>query len=774
MPPFLGPDFALESVTYVRFSTLRVKFTQDPKRVDAAAADDALNPENYTLLGPALTVISEIFPADDDPQAVDMVLAAPLELGRWTLQGSDAIVDKELVPIVIPTAVVFHVLRYPNPEAVPQGAQNDAVEHVIRKHFNPGLKGPNWDGVISGIAAGDAWNWDNARLAFSQLYVSSAASTYLDRRAGDNGLRRPKDIGISDDLFRRLVIKTTASKLTQEVFNEILEIFYGSEAVRAFATTDLAGPFLIEPGDDLRLVIDEHREYVIVFEKKEFSIIKAAEAVEVAACITRGLRIQGSNAYAVAIHDPETQLDYVRIFSGSLGLSGSVRVTGGRAQCRLQFPHLIFPESTGLMPWTWTITPLPSGRARFTSSYPGTWFNMNEVVVGDYVAVYGIGFLAPNRGTFEIVDVNFIPSGSPPGTTYEQWFEVENRDAVSETEVADGDGDFFKIMFFRSERRTTQSQSYNAIVAQEEGHVDVVMPATTQAVNREALTAAYGQTQAAIAITDMVKSGSEVTVTTAETHELLIGDHVLIDGVARCGRGYNGIWIITKITGTTFSFESTDAAVFAPGYIDFGVAVMVAMKAKFSTIPGPFVYDTRAGVAITGTEAPLGVALHESRQYNVLTLQASLTDPDPALRFPDELGYLVLDFGNEIVGPIKYYGRLSDTDLSLDFSFRMPRDIGVGTVVSLLGHRGAFVPANPEGYGSFYATHSASGRIAASAALDEAVAAGIVMNKRVVYPGDLGLGNSGYPDAGNYKISDRVGIWGSNEPDADVETARTS
>lgn len=769
MPPFLGPDFALESVNYLRFSTLRVRFTQDPKRVDPAATDDALNPENYTLSGPALTVISEIFPADDDPQAVDMILAAPLELGRWNLIGSPTLVDKELVPIAVPREVVFQVLRYPNPEGVPQGAQNDAIEHVLRKHFNPGLKGPNWDGVISGIAAGDAWNWDNARLAFNQLYVSSASSVYLDRRAGDKGQRRPKDIGMSDDLFRRLVIKTSASKLTQEVFNEILEVFYGAEAVRAFATTDLEGPFLLEPGDDLRIVIDEHREYVIVFEKKEFSIIKKAEAIEVAAAITRGLRIQGSAAYALAIHDPETQLDHVRIYSGSLGLSSSVRVTGGRAQPRLQFPHLIFPETVS-MPWTWTVAPQASGRLRFTASYPATWFNLNQVVVGDYVTVYGAGFNDANKGTFEIVNVDFVPSGA----TYSEFFEVEKRDGVGEVVSGSGTANFFDIVFFKSDRRTIQSQSYNAIVAQEEGHVDVVIPATTQAVNRMARTAAYGQTQAAIAITDMVKSGSEITVTTAVVHDVVIDDHVLIEGVGRSGPGYNGLWRITKITGTTFTFESPDAFAFAPGYIDFGVANMVAMKARASSIPGPFVYDTRAGVAITGTEAPLGVALHESRQYNVMTLLSTIVDPDPALRFPDEPGYLVLDFGNEIVGPIKYYGRLSDTDLSIDFSFRMPRDIGVGTVVSLLGHRGAFVPANPEGYGSFYATHSASGRIAASAALDDAVAAGIVMNKRVVYPGDLGLGNSGYPDSGFYKISDRVAIWGSNEPDADVETARTS
>lgn len=189
-------------------------------------------------------------------------------------------------------------------------------------------------------------------------------------------------------------------------------------------------------------------------------------------------------------------------------------------------------------------------------------------------------------------------------------------------------------------------------------------------------------------------------------------------------------------------------------------------------VPGPFILDPESGIAITGVSGATANKLLAGHQYLTLPLSTSLS-ATPAKDFPDEPGWLVFAFGEQKqLWPVRYLGRISNTELALDAAFVFPLDLPVGTTVTLAAQREPFAPS--ANLGLLYGTASSAGRIAASDAVDEAVAAGVPVDKEVVYPGDRGLGGEGYPTKGNYKLSDALRVWGGDDLTAEAKDASES
>lgn len=227
--------------------------------------------------------------------------------------------------------------------------------------------------------------------------------------------------------------------------------------------------------------------------------------------------------------------------------------------------------------------------------------------------------------------------------------------------------------------------------------------------------------------------------------------------------GLNGFFEVNSVLDVnTFTINTPDYPTFTSNGSSSATVTLVA--AAVGAIAGPYIYDPNAGVAITGTLSTLVGNLAAGRQYGSITL----ADASP---FPDAPGYLVFDFGfKDQVGPVKYFGKLSDVQLVLDDSFVFPNSISSGSTVTYLTGKAPYVPANPEKYGSFYLTDSPSGRIGAENALDSNTAAGVDVTQTVIYPSDRGMGGEGYPASGQ-KISDKVVVWGSSDLDTDVAEA---
>jgi hypothetical protein len=1074
------------------------------------------------------------------------------------------------------SSISFVVTKVPTQSDLAPGTTNDAAENVLRKFLNSTLKGRAWDAMIHALAAGDAKNWDNAAAAFDQLYITSASEGYLDRRTSDYGEVRPASVGMSDDLYRKLAIIKKTKKLTQEAFLEVLEIFYGPDAVRASTTANISEPYSLNDLDTLDLLLDEKVHVTVTFERATFGQIDSARALEVAGAINRALREAGSQAYAISYTDPTTGSNYVRIYSGSLGLSSSIRIIGGSGQRSLQFPAVLF-TGAGFVPTNWVVSKSPTaGLTRFTGGQ-GV-FDLDVVRQGDFVYIFSDDpsdpfYAAGIQGVFPVENVSTYYIVENPAAPRAQYFEIPLSNPPTGTYLQ---SQFDALMFFRPTKRTIYDQPRHVVVNQ---GGKVVLPATTQAVQRRPGTAAYLNGQTPQTVSSLVRTPDNVvTVVTADPHGLVVGDQINIEAVVPVGArptvtpgtpsgGYvsnlaNGVTdaslsttlsatgtfagtehralrlpegslmmvggktvsglsstpiahptifhilseaILTDgsrqqtyqwknlashtftigarafgttlmadgrvlatggtngddVSGTTknnwdiFAYSTTpaidtqisgtmpaavaghaqcslpdntalicggfnaaatpittarlfngdtlswttkasmhtarmhhEAVVIGPtlvlvmgGTVAAGVALntceiydsntntwsktgsmtfarfaftpmllpdgrvlvvggygynptqgssavalktceiydpatgfwspvppmsvgreypivvyvpnrnavyvlggvgnrtmeildlatmrwsrsiatipagptipglqqsagalvgtdgilvaggtdsgntglfnyvvipgaekfyagdlnreasvaTVASSTKFTYklaakagevvvtaragvtvsaakaqaapagVPGPFAYDPKTGLAVTGTVATLGQDIAAGQTYAELQLDTG-TDANPALSFPDEPGYLVFNFGFKgQIGPVKYLGRFDNEALVLDSKFKFPSNLTAGVTVTLLKSNSPFEPPTNELTGSFYATGSAAGRVAAEAALDDIAAAGFDYQRSVVYPGDAGLGNQGRPTISAQKLSDATEVWGGDDLDTEIPAIR--
>jgi hypothetical protein len=155
-------------------------------------------------------------------------------------------------------------------------------------------------------------------------------------------------------------------------------------------------------------------------------------------------------------------------------------------------------------------------------------------------------------------------------------------------------------------------------------------------------------------------------------------------------------------------------------------------------------------------------SLLEGQGYRVVTV----TD---ASEFPDAEGLVIFGYGYEYqAGPVHYLGRAGTGAILIDPNFIFPETVPVGASVNMLetSETGDGVT------GDFWLTDSPAGRVAAEATIDQLVAAGYVVTKTISYPGDVGLGNAGYPTSGAQALSDIVGCFAGSDVDAEVELAR--
>jgi hypothetical protein len=976
------------------------------------------------------------------------------------------------------------------------GAKNTSVEEILRSYLSAGISGKGVSALLAALAISDRYKAELAEAAFDQLFKSTASGKYLDRRASDDGIVRPANIGISDEIFRKLTIKTTARKVVSQVVSEILEAYYGSEATRAYSTGASFAPYNFTDGDDLLLEMDGAKPLTIIFKGSDFQAPSAATALEVATVITQSLRKLGQNGYAVPFTDPSLSKSFVRIFSGALGLSGSVRVLGGRAQNQLLFPSRVHALGVGAKTNTaWSLTPGNSINGISSGVVRIQWIGgptplLADVHDGDYVNIYGPGFDAGNRGAFIVIAVT---------PTY---FEVSNVFGVAQGNVTQtNDND---LVFFRPERRTIHSTGRMALASQgETGLLDVILPATTQAVGRGVNSAAYVHApQTSINVVSGTRNAQGlVTLTTATPHDFDVGNGIFVDGLipnismeipefidadpslvasgtlfsastqltdgrvflsggfdpitgditnlcflysdtngwteitpmswprsnhsciglkngrvlvlGGAGSGtsceiydpasdtwsmgantandyenasltllndgrvlavgssaeiynpitalwteiqapnfgridsaviklsdgrvlfaggfmqstseiYNPInnqWIVAgsisssrygaklaKVnigygerilisggatsTGSVFNtcelfnpstltwssaapmnysrdFHTLtvmkdgrvlaagggngtadilisetydpirnrwtagdsmnsghysadsfwvgdgrilftggcDAAFTTPSYSEYYVPVtnvgagggmngefrvestpttnmltyltpdyayetvfsngtISSAKSLINEVHGPFSYDLEKGSAITKVQTILTEPILVDSSNSIISVN------DSSL-FPDKNGWICFGFGTkDVITPIPYFGRVSNQHLTIIPGFGFTKSIPAGTTVTLLTQRGPWTPENPEDVGSFYVTASASGRVAASAEVEGLVAAGVQVNKTVIYPSDKGLGNEGSPTSGSPKISDKVVVWGGDSLDDEIETAR--
>jgi hypothetical protein len=515
--------FSLDTASSPQTGTVRVKFTQVPKASDHTGTNDATNPANWGLTGPAGVDIIRIEPVVSDALSVDLVCSGPLAYGTWTVTASSAIQTPSLTTLTAPLSVTVDIAAVGTMAALNQGASNDTAAQVLRKHLNPVLAGPTWDALVAAIATGDEANWVLAQTIFDQLFKISATGKYLDILAAGDGLKNPAAVGLSEEYFRQLAIRSPY-KVTHEAIRDILEVYFGRESIRAYCDTVAAQPFVLADGMTLHLLVDETDAYEIEFTTSQFSNILTATAVEVAAAITHELALAGSKAFAVAWLDPVSGDTVVRLFSPSKGLKSFVRVTGGTAQPALQFPTLLDVYDTfTTASWVWSAT--SDNKSQFVRTAADASVDLATVQSGDYV-VFGSTSGTGLDQSAEIEDVSVVWSG---GNYVQTVTLVEN---LGVTAGSYSQTDSAGLTFFRPTKAYTRNDSMGVTVSQTvSGRLDVGLPAVSRNVSRTMAQAAYGQVNSSVAIASVLRDETGlVTVTTSADHGLAVDGQVFVDG----------------------------------------------------------------------------------------------------------------------------------------------------------------------------------------------------------------------------------------------------
>lgn len=520
--PYVSAAFYLQKAVAIAPAVVRIRFTYVPKSSDVEAPDDGLNPANFKLSGSQIVDVTSVSKVNGDPQSLDVFLSVPLTPGLWNIKASESIrAFDDNSPLTSPSSLTFAVSSTKTSGPINGGAYSDTAADIIRKHLPPSFGGPAWDALIEGLALADAQNWENAQAAFDQMFVSTASGTYLDRQSSDRGISRPAFVGISDQAFSEYTVRTSADKLTAHAILQILETFYGTDAVKARLEAGTPEPYRMEDEDNLLVSVDGLEPVELVFRKSDFAQIGRATAMEVAASINRQFRALRFPANAGVRQDPATLRNKVVVYANSLGLNSSVCVFGGFADNSLQFPKLI---DLGIGVGTQlSISNPSSGFARFSLlGHPTPAFA--ELEIGDCVNVWGDGFHEQNRGTYRIVDINLEWNGS-----WSQSFDVVNINVIEQpaAEIFDTDD----LVVFRPTKSSPSNQS-GVVVSQTSDGVHVVLPATTSVVQRTETSGAHPEATRTLTIQNIsVSPSGTATITTEESHFLSINDTVALSGL---------------------------------------------------------------------------------------------------------------------------------------------------------------------------------------------------------------------------------------------------
>ena len=359
-------------------------------------------------------------------------------------------------------------------------AANLTTQQTVRRFLNPAIKGRFADALIAAIATGDDSNATLALAVKDQLFIATATGQYLETLFSQYGIVKPPQTGIDDDTFRKLGVAITNNKLVANVFLQILEAFYGQDAVAANVLSTSFAPFALAPGMQLSFLVDNNPiPLTVTFISDDFQNIDAATAQEVADSISRQAFDQGYTLTAAPYTDNVSHNTFIQLFSGTLGPKGSVTVVGGQAQNIFLFPTI---DPTTQMAGTQFTMSISGGNVRFTWT-SGTDPGLSAVQLGDYVNIYGAGFSPTNQGTYTIVVIQ-------SGTIGNSYFEIQNPNFVPQAPVTIGA--VTDIQWFHPTRTTIVDLTRKASVYEVNPYeVIILLPVTTKIVKRSLIGSAH-------------------------------------------------------------------------------------------------------------------------------------------------------------------------------------------------------------------------------------------------------------------------------------------
>lgn len=550
----------------------------------------------------------------------------------------------------------------PGQSTLTDGAANDSALESIKRFLPPAYKNkPGWEALIAALGDGDAFVREQVFKAFDQLFLSSASGNYLIERAADQGVVYPESAGITESFFRELAILLANNRQIAKALLGILEVFYGYDSTHA-RMESVAAPFDLQAGDTITFVLDDRVTVTATIDSNDYANINAATAQEVAGALSRAFRDAKSEAFALAQTIDGTER--VVVYSGAVGLLGSIEVTGGMANYALGFPTSIpWVDSDDFYSgnqWQRILVSYDEFRLVWTQTRsPG---NLNQVQVGDYVLL-NLTNDASLRGSYEVIDVQI--DADPVTGDYDTvtWFSIKPTpdfpySTIGGPATSFNVPDSGEIVFYRPTRNTVVQNDNPSYIAQHNPTVgvDIILPVTTQAVGRAYNAAAYIHDTTGIAITDVWRCPDGIIVT-APGFTFSVGDMVELRGVT--GSFYVGTppanfgiststysAPITIVAGVNDRLDFTlvtfaRVVTLTPGTYTLAAFEALIQAALFADFDNTWVVDDIAGhIRITGagTWAPVPLGPNQARQaWTTVGFTNNVYAPELVTRFGEAL-----------------------------------------------------------------------------------------------------------------------------------------
>lgn len=519
----MATTFTVTSTTQVAPAIIRLTFSEMPLAASAVGLNDATNPLNYSVAGPAEVRIEKVRPTNGDPFSVDLVGDQAFDIGTWQFTlgpiktPTDLVLDLSILNLEITTIEKFFT----------PGARNISGEDMINQFLNPIFAGPGWKSLKAAHGYSDQKIQDLAKAAFFQNFLTTASDVYLEKLTTSISVDRAPNTGMSDDTLRELAIAVNVNKVVLHPYLQVLKAYYGKESVQANITAILNEPYALTDGDYLLLTVDD-TELKVVFNAPDFSNIGQASALEVVQVLNRTFISKGLIAFAEVITDPTTNNKTVEVFSGRLGLYGNLLVRGGTAEDTILFPKVI--ETGAGLNTSWQIfthtshpTLVPYGKAWLWWTGSGANPVISKVFDGDYAVIHDPVFSADNRGDFLITSVGIYQGN--------KYVEFDNLDAVAEGPLLQLDES--GVIFLNGSPTTINGSYFASAIQPWDEQVDVLLPATARAIDRTEKTGAYLNGESAVTIDPYEAfrtSDGAVQIAFPTNHGLVAGQYVQLQG----------------------------------------------------------------------------------------------------------------------------------------------------------------------------------------------------------------------------------------------------
>jgi hypothetical protein len=619
----------------------------------------------------------------------------------------------------------------------------------LRQYLSQYINGPNTTAILNAIASSCSTYLVNSAAAVNDsLYIGTAQGAFLDLRLANYGITRDPTIGLSDTIFSALGIQVKNRKQVRDLINNILDIVFGDEFVKATSNAQNLEPYNLQDGDTLIVNFDGANTSTVTFHASQFTSIAAASAQEIANAISIGLSRLGVSGSAIVNNDGNG--NYVQLVSSTIGASSSITVLGGRAENVLSFSATV--PAGGNFSTQWTISQQPGGNLRFTWT-GGADPNLGVVEPQQYVNIFGGGFASSsNEGSYPIissqggaVDIAYFQIYSPLGST---GIVVQGTDTA--------------VLFYTPVRETILNKQYYAAVYQVQANtLQIFLPATTKIIERSRIGSMHLHGVTEQPVVQLVLQAGSFYPSTGIADYYLIDDlgsmfqyygWLNVDGgnTDPAPNGYTGIEVnigSEDLPGTVAAkvFDAVSAVLPTLTYtvVDNVVTMTVVDPTTIAdagpSLPitlGPYIFDPSQGFTIGGASTTLTEDVNGETSH-VITVGSSVG-------FPDASGYFIFDYGGENQeGPIPYIAAPSSGTLLVSPAYFIQKDHPVGTSVLLVTSKAPIVLPSDGSYYQGYLTDTANARSYCQTIIGSVVAAGVTVNFTILYPNDIGLGKYG-------------------------------